>query len=163
MTSTPVLSPVLIALSLKLLGIKLTLTLLLAAIGGALALGAIANRIFGIERYRNGTNNELRRFTPITSKNGYGDNSKILQTLKWSFGNLGANVSVDIVIGLGIASLLQAYLPLEWISIWLGQQDLPTLLYVVLLGIPVYACSIPSIAVVQGLLLLGATPGAAVA
>jgi hypothetical protein len=34
---------------------------------------------------------------------------------------------------------------------------------VILLGIPVYACSIPSIPVVQGLLLLGATPGAAVA
>jgi len=163
MTSTPVLSPILIALSLKLLGVKLTLTLLMAAIGGALALGAIANRIFSIERYRNGTGKELRQFTPIRSNNRYGDNSKLLQTLKWSFGNLGANVSVDIVIGLGIASLLQAYLPLEWISMWLGQQDLPTLLYVVLLGIPVYACSIPSIAVVQGLLLLGATPGAAVA
>ena len=33
----------------------------------------------------------------------------------------------------------------------------------ILLGIPVYACSIPSIPVIQGLLLLGATPGAAVA
>jgi uncharacterized membrane protein YraQ (UPF0718 family) len=163
MTSTPVLSPVLIALSLKLLGVKLTMTLLLAAIGGALALGAIANRLFGIERYRKTPGKELRQFTPITSKNGFGENSKLLQTLKWSFGDLGAAVSVDIVIGLAIASLLQAYLPLDWISRWLGQQNLPTLLYVVLLGIPVYACSIPSIAVVQGLLLLGASPGAAVA
>jgi len=52
---------------------------------------------------------------------------------------------------------------MEWISTWLGQQDVYTLLYVIILGIPVYACSIPSVAVVQGLLLLGATPGAAIA
>jgi len=89
--------------------------------------------------------------------------TKIAKTLKWSFLNLGADVSVDILIGLGIASLLLAFLPLEWISTWLGQQDLTTLIYVILLGIPVYACSIPSIVVVQGLLLLGATPGAAIA
>ena len=76
---------------------------------------------------------------------------------------MGADVSIDILIGLSIASVMLAFLPLEWISTWLGQQELSTLFYVILLGIPVYACSIPSVMVVQGLLLLGATPGAAIA
>jgi len=89
--------------------------------------------------------------------------SKLSKTLKWSFFELGADVSVDITIGLSIAALLLSFLPMEWISSFLGQQDVYTLLYVILLGIPVYACSIPSIPVVQGLLLLGASPGAAVA
>ena len=88
---------------------------------------------------------------------------KLSQTLKWSFFELGPDVSVDITIGLSLAALLLTFLPMEWISSWLGHQDIYTLFYVILLGIPVYACSIPSIPVVQGLLLLGATPGAAVA
>jgi uncharacterized membrane protein YraQ (UPF0718 family) len=163
MTSTPVLSPVLIALSLTMLGLKLTATLLLAATAGALLLGTAANHLFGIVENPKETDSETPQFTPVPSRKGIAERNKLLRTLKWSFGNLGADVSVDIIIGLAIASLLQAYLPLEWISRWLGQQDLLTLIYVVLLGIPVYACSIPSIAVVQGLLLLGATPGAAVA
>lgn len=70
---------------------------------------------------------------------------------------------VDVTIGLSIAALLLTFLPMEWISLWLGQQDIYTLFYVILLGIPVYAFSIPSIPIVQRLLLLSATPGAAVA
>ena len=90
-------------------------------------------------------------------------NKKVKSTVRWSLFEFGADVSVDIMIGLGIASLLLAYLPLDWISAFLGQQDLLTLAYVIILGIPVYACSIPSIPVIQGLLLLGASPGAAIA
>ncbi len=170
MTSTPILSPVLVALSLKLLGVKLTLTLLVASIAGALIMGGIGNRLFqGVRNERSGRSPE-RTYTPekSTGTNGSGtgksgNRGRAVSTLRWSFFELGADVSVDIAIGLGIASLLMAVLPLEWISRWLGQQDLLTLVYVVLMGIPVYACSIPSIAVVQGLLLLGATPGAAIA
>lgn len=160
MTSTPVLSPVLIAISLKLLGFKLTATLILATLSGALILGVIGNWLFNKTQQKNGANCEEREYTPDGSKKS---KNKFLQTLNWSFFHLGAEISVDITIGLGIASLLLAYLPLDWISTWLGQQDVMTLLYVIALGIPVYACSIPSIGVVQGLLLLGVTPGAAVA
>lgn len=162
MTSTPVLSPILIALSLSMLGVKLTVTLIFATLCGALVLGTIGNRLFNTQRNICGSDSETREYT----SNVYSEENrqpKLIQTVRWSLFELGAEVSVDITIGLGIASLLLAYLPLEWISQWLGQQDMMTLMYVILLGIPVYACSIPSIAVVQGLLLLGVTPGAAVA
>ena len=162
MTSTPVLSPVLVALSLSLLGVKLTVTLVIAAILGAYLIGFTGNRLF------KDTKDSSQR---INCKNNYEQGneskkqpkSKLTQTLKWSFFELGSDVSVDITIGLSIAALLLTFLPVEWISTWLGQQDVYTLFYVILLGIPVYACSIPSVAVVQGLLLLGATPGAAIA
>lgn len=161
MTSTPVLSPVLVALSLSLLGVKLTVTLVIAAILGAFLIGFTGNRLFiktkdTCQKLTSGKNYERG----IESKQ---PKSKLVQTLKWSFFELGADVSVDITIGLCIAALLLAFLPMEWISTWLGQQDVYTLFYVILLGLPVYACSIPSIPVVQGLLLLGATPGAAIA
>ncbi|MDB4584361.1 permease [Draconibacterium sp.] len=161
MTSTPILSPVLITVSLKLLGWKLTVALVLTAIIGSFVMGFIGNRIF-----KNPTQKKVDAENPIQFDRTVQEKepkAKMAKTLKWSFFNLGADVSVDILIGLGIASILLAFLPLEWISTWLGQQDLTTLLYVILLGIPVYACSIPSVVVVQGLLLLGATPGAAIA
>jgi uncharacterized membrane protein YraQ (UPF0718 family) len=46
MTSTPILSPVLITISLKLLGWKLTVTLVLAAIIGSFFTGFVGNRLF---------------------------------------------------------------------------------------------------------------------
>ncbi|MCG6185885.1 permease [Maribellus maritimus] len=161
MTSTPVLSPVLITVSLKLLGWKLTVTLVLAAVLGSLLMGTIGNKIFKKPQKKISRQKNSSKYERSVREKAH--KSKLSGTLKWSFFELGSDVSVDILIGLSIASLLLAFLPLEWISAWLGQQELSTLIYVILLGIPVYACSIPSIVVVQGLLLLGATPGAAIA
>jgi uncharacterized protein len=162
MTSTPILSPILVALSLSFLGVKLTITFVIAAIIGSYCIGFFGNRIL---KKTNDTGIQAsceKEFDQGIDKNNL-SKSKISQTLKWSFFELGADVSVDVSIGLSIAAILLTFLPMEWISTWLGQQDFYTLIYVILLGIPVYTCSIPSIAVVQGLLLLGATPGAAVA
>lgn len=161
MTSTPILSPVLVALALSFLGVKLTLTFILVAVVGAFAIGFVGNRV--LKNASHGQSGSCEKQYNKSSVVKEQPKSKLSQTLKWSFFDLGADVSVDITIGLSIAALLLTFLPMEWISSWLGQQDIYTLFYVILLGIPVYACSIPSIPVVQGLLLLGATPGAAVA
>lgn len=161
MTSTPILSPVLITISLKLLGWKLTVALVAAAISGSFFTGFVGNRLFKKKGRKNNSVKKEEKYTRDVVKKE--SDKKVTKALKWSFFELGADVSFDILIGLGIASVLLTVLPLEWISTWLGQQDITTLLYVILLGIPVYACSIPSIPVVQGLLLLGATPGAAIA
>lgn len=161
MTSTPILSPVLVTISLKLLGWKLTAVLIIAAIVSSFFIGWIGNRIFknpAKDKVKNKKQDIYIRTTKTKEPK-----AKFFKAIKWSFFELGADISVDILIGLGIASLLLAVLPLQWISTWLGQQDITTLLYVIVLGIPVYACSIPSIPVVQGLLLLGASPGAAIA
>jgi len=162
MISTPILSPVLVALALSFLGVKLTITFVLVAVLGSYSIGFVANRFLKTSRdipQNENCEKEYNRGNDTIKP----PKSKLTQTLKWSFFELGADVSVDVTIGLSIAALLLTFLPMEWISSWLGQQDICTLLYVILLGIPVYACSIPSIPVVQGLLLLGATPGAAVA
>lgn len=162
MTSTPILSPVLVALALSFLGVKLTVTFVLTAIIGAYAIGFVGNRVLK-NVYKQWQSDSCEKQYNKSTIEKEQPKSKLSQTLKWSFFDLGADVSVDVTIGLGIAALLLTFLPMEWISSWLGQQDIYTLFYVILLGIPVYACSIPSIPVVQGLLLLGATPGAAVA
>jgi len=162
MTSTPILSPVLVALSLSFLGVKLTVTFVIVAITGAFLIGLVGNRLFTNKTNSGQADESEKQYESETREAGQAEN-KLIKTFKWSFFNLGADVSVDVTIGLSIAALLLTLLPMEWISSWLGQQDIFTLIYVILLGIPVYACSIPSIPVVQGLLLLGATPGAAIA
>lgn len=162
MTSTPILSPVLIALSLSMLGVNLTVTLVASAILGALTIGFTGNHMLK-KNYITNQHDSCNKKYIKKKQTQQKPKSKLSQTLKWSFFDLGSDVSVDITIGLGIASILLTFLPMEWISTWLGQQDVYTLLYVIVLGIPVYACSIPSVPVVQGLLLLGATPGAAIA
>lgn len=162
MTSAPILSPVLLALSLSFLGVKLTVTFVAVAIIGAFLIGLIGNRLLTNQCHSGQTDNCGKQYTREDRTEGQPKN-KLIQTLRWSFFDLGADVSVDVTIGLSIAALLLTLLPMEWISTWLGQQDIYTLIYVILLGIPVYACSIPSVPVVQGLLLLGATPGAAIA
>jgi len=162
MTSTPILSPVLVALSLSFLGVKLTVTFILVAVFGSFTIGFIGNRLFKNSNDQSQPDCCDKQFNPNNENNKQPKN-KLYQIVKWSFFDLGADVSVDVAIGLSIAALLLSFLPMEWISSWLGQQDFYTLFYVILLGIPVYACSIPSIPVVQGLLLLGATPGAAIA
>jgi len=162
MTSTPILSPVLVALSLSFLGVKLTVTFVVVAIIGSFFIGLIGNRLFTNRANSGQTDNSDKQYNRENRTEGQPKN-KLIQTIKWSFFDLGADVSVDVTIGLSIAALLLTLLPMEWISTWLGQQDIYTLIYVILLGIPVYACSIPSVPVVQGLLLLGATPGAAIA
>jgi len=159
MTSAPLLSPVLVLLALRLLGWKITLVLLLSALLSALLIGGLGNRLPDVRAQSCGAEPDERAGGAAPRSFG----AKLRESLRWSLFDLGADVSIDIVIGLSIASLLLALLPLEWISTWLGEQDLLTLLYVVLLGLPVYACSIPSIPVVQGLLLMGASPGAGVA
>ena len=161
MTSAPILSPILVLFSLRLLGNKLTLVLLAAALSSSFLIGVLGNRLFGGAPGK--PDDEEVACTDCDCGGKAGGWEKIRECLRWSFFELGAEVSVDIVIGLGIASLILAVLPLEWISTWLGRQEISTLLYVIVLGIPVYACSVPSIPVVQGLLLLGATPGAGVA
>jgi uncharacterized membrane protein YraQ (UPF0718 family) len=160
MISTPVISPVLITIALKLLGWKLTLILVASAIISALVTGVIGNSLFkNTEKAPKKRTNEKFERTVVEKK----PKNKYAEVFKWSFLDLGADVSIDIFIGLGIASILLAVLPIEFISTFIGQQNLTTLLYVILLGIPVYACSIPSVPVVQGLLMLGASPGAAIA
>lgn len=162
MTSTPILSPILIVLSLTLLGTKLTVILISVAILGSLTMGLTANKLLRKNSPKgNGKQNRSDKYIRKTDNKQV--KSKLGKALRWSFLDFGADISVDILIGLGMASILLTFLPLEWISTWLGQQEISTLFYVILLGLPVYACSIPSIPVVQGLLLLGASPGAAVA
>ena len=165
MTSAPTISPVAILLSFSLLGPKFTIVFVIVALTGSLLVGLIGNRLF------NGKEEEvLRARNRVPAENEQLKDSanrtlgaKLKGAVKWAFWDLGSDVSVDLLIGLSIAAAILVFLPLQWISSLLGNQNLGTLILVILIGIPVYTCSVPSIPVVRSLLLMGMSPGAGVA
>jgi uncharacterized protein len=158
MTSSPVLSPVVVLLSYKMLGAKLATALLVTALLGSYLIGLFGNKILKEPVVASDEALELDE-----DEKSEVSGSSFKRWLHWSFIELGSSVSVELVIGLGFATVLLSMLPMDFISTWLGKQELATLIYVVIIGIPVYACSVPSVPIVHGFLLLGASPGAAVA
>ncbi|MBU0639561.1 MAG: permease [Planctomycetes bacterium] len=163
MTSSPAISPVALVLVWQLLGVKFLMVYAAVTVGGAFLLGLLGNRVL---RRADDVRRTPRRpvFVARESENtAAGASGRLARAARWAFWDLGAEVSLDLLFGLALAALLIAFLPLDWVQTWLGQQHLGSLLYVVLLGIPVYACSVPSVPLVQSLLLLGASPGVGVA
>jgi len=163
MMSTPAISPATIILGLSLLGPKMVGIHACCVIIGSFLLGLFGNRLLDKQGVQADTARG-KQYMPIDKPvSSAGPVRRFLHACKWAFWDLGAEVSIDLLFGLSLAAVVIAFLPLEWVATWLGKQQFLTLLYVIIIGIPVYTCSVPSIPVVQNLLLLGASPGAAVA
>jgi uncharacterized membrane protein YraQ (UPF0718 family) len=164
MTSGPTISPVAVLLSFSLLGPKLALCFIVAALFGSVLIGAVANRLLGGEEEEALRAASLARAEdeqlPVSTNRTLP--AKLRGAAKWAFWDLGTDISVDLLIGLCIAAGLLAALPGGWVAGWLGEQKLMTLVYVMIVGIPLYTCTVPSIPIAQSLLLLGMSPGAAV-
>ncbi len=162
MTSAPAVSPVALILSLSLLGPTLTAIYVGTVLVGAMLLGIIANRL--LIKSETAFHEQYSALAPTAEQSvARSFFQRIRQALKWAFWDLGAEISVDLCIGLTLAAVVLAILPMAWIATWLGEQQLMTLLYVIIIGIPVYTCSVPSLPVVHSLLLAGMSPGAAIA
>lgn len=158
MTSSPVLSPVVVLIAFKMLGLKLTLTLLAFALVGSFLIGALGNLVLKDKR-KNGDKGETQQYQ---ANNSNENKAPWVSWLRWSFLDLGTHVSVDLIIGLGLATLAMAFIPVELIGGWMGQNLMLSYLTIIALSIPIYSCSVPSIPIVQSLIMLGLTPGAAV-
>jgi uncharacterized membrane protein YraQ (UPF0718 family) len=165
MTAGPTISPVAVLLAFSLLGPKLAICFVVAALIGSLAIGTIANR------FLSGPDEDALRAAslaraddetlPVSTNRTF--LSKMRGAAKWAFWDLGTDISVDLLLGLCIAAGLIAVLPQGWVGEWLGHQSFMTLVYVMIVGIPLYTCTVPSIPIAQSLLLLGMSPGAAIA
>jgi uncharacterized protein len=158
MTSSPVLSPVVILIAIKMLGFKLAATLIGTAVVGSFLIGGVGNILLS-DKIKYTNKKPVAQYKPEKSLEV---RNPLLSWLKWSFFDLGAHVSVDLVIGLGLATLIMAFLPVDFVATWLGHKQITSLVLILVLSLPVYSCSVPSIPVVQSLLMLGITPGAAV-
>jgi uncharacterized protein len=165
LTSAPTISPVAVLLAFSLLGPQITFIFIGVVLLGSLLTGVIGNRALGGEKEAvfRATMADLKDGKQLEDSSNKTLGQKVRGAFRWAFWDLGSDVSIDLLFGLSLAAAILAFLPREWISTWLGRQHLATLFYVILIGLPVYTCSVPSIPVVRSLLLMGMSPGAAVA
>jgi len=84
--------------------------------------------------------------------------SKIRSGLVYSATELLDDTALWLLIGLGFAALVQAYLPDGFLAQW--GNGLLAMLVMVIVSIPIYICATASTPIAAGLLLAGVSPGA---
>ena len=166
MTSSPAISPVSVVMVGMMLG-----PMYLATYGGVALIGAFLIGLVGNRLLRDETR-PVTNFNAIVNRVEEEDEyhvpaldgrSRFGRAMHWAFWDLGPDISVDLVIGLTVAALVLAFLPIELTEDYLGTRSIWTLLLVILIGIPVYTCSVPTIPIVWALFMRGAMPGAMLA
>ena len=165
MTSAPTIAPVAILLSVSLLGGSFTAMYVAIALTGSVLIGLFGNWLLGGQAevdFRTARSG-VQAGECIVDSTHHTIRTKLFGALRWAFWDLGSDVSVDLLFGIALSAAILAFVPVELISSWLGRQSFMTLIYVIIVAIPLYTCSTPSIPVVQSLLLKGISPGAAVA
>lgn len=155
MVAGPATSPVALIFAWHALGPALTLAWTAIVLCTAVGLGLLANALA-----RTG---EMAPTAPDAAVTPRSLGGRVAAAGRWAFWDLGADVSVDLVIGLVIAAALLALVPPAWIASGLGAQGVGSVLVALVVAIPAYTCTVPTIPVVRSLLLMGASPGAALA
>ncbi|MEM7559235.1 MAG: permease, partial [Planctomycetota bacterium] len=166
MTSSPAISPVAVIMVAMMLGPMYMATYVTVALCGSFLIGWIGNRVL-----RDQTR-PVKNFDAIVERveeedehhvAGPKNRTRFGRALHWAFWDLGAEISVDLTIGLSLAALVLAFLPIELTEAYLGTRDIWPLLLVILISVPVYTCSVPTIPIVWALFMRGAMPGAMLA
>ena len=166
MTSSPAISPVAVIMVGTMLGPWFLATYVSVALFGSFLIGLIGNRLLCTEtRPVSGFDEIVDRVDEEGEHHVSAPNSgsRFGRALNWAFRDLGPEISVDLLIGLSIAGLVLAFLPIELTEAFLGTRRFWPLLLVIIVGIPVYTCSVPTIPIVWALFMRGAMPGAMLA
>ena len=88
---------------------------------------------------------------------------RLVRILRYGFVSLPADIGRSLLIGLIIAALLTAIIPVNYISDHLG-RGVVAILVMMMLGVPVYVCATASIPIAAALVVQGGvSPGAALA
>ncbi len=87
--------------------------------------------------------------------------SRLRRSLSWGFFHYGAEMSLDLMFGLILATMVATLVPREWVSNHVGNPTLLSYLIVGTVATPIYVCTLPSVPVLANLLSLGMVPGAA--
>jgi len=160
MTSAPALSPVTIVLGLSLLGPTLLGSYALSVLCGSCLIGVVGNSLLGAWGDVPGN----------TKHCGCGCNHQSLSTsgrlsaaVRWAIFDLGSEVSLSLLAGLIVATVLLVFTPDDWVIGLVGQPGPIAILSVILLALPAYTCSVPALLIAGSLLAKGAAPGVAVA
>lgn len=163
MTSAPALSPVTVVLGLSLLGPALLASYATAVILGSCLIGLIGNSL--LRTWSDGDDARAdaghcgcgcKHEPPSTSR-------RLTRALNWSIFDLGSEVSLSLLAGLAVATILLVFTPDDWVLGLVGHPGPLAILAVILLALPAYTCSVPALLIAGSLIAKGADPSVAVA
>lgn len=140
----------------SLLGLPFALLRPIAAIATALAGGIITNR-FTDEKEQNG-DTTARDKRPNSTTEGL--LPKMRNALNYAFVEMMQDIGKWLIMGLVIAGLITVFVPDSFFNLFEG-NSLLSMLFVLLLAIPMYLCATGSIPIAVALMLKGLSPGTA--
>ena len=163
MTSAPALSPVTIVLGLSLLGPALLASYTAVVLCGSFLIGLIGNNLL---RSWNAPSDSLADTGHCGCACNQDDRTmgkRLKKAVRWSLFDFGNEVSLSLLAGLGIATILLVFTPDEWVLGLIGQPSPLAILGVILLALPTYTCSVPALLIAGSLIAKGADPSIAAA
>ena len=161
MTSSPMINPIAIILSLGLLGPQITIIYVLMGFFGPMLIGLIANRFGGEELYYKPAY-ETKRIQLNLAKAKRSVGQRVKAGLHWAFTELAVVISKFTVSGMLIAGLLFTVVPQGAIQRYLGEPTMVSLLGITVVAALMYVCAVGHIPFIAAVVASGAAPGVAI-
>ena len=84
--------------------------------------------------------------------------TRLKDSMTFTFVDLIKDISLWLLIGLGIAAMVKTYVPTEFLAQW--GDGFMAFVVMALIGVPMYICALASTPIAAGLLFSGVSPGA---
>ena len=84
--------------------------------------------------------------------------NRLRDSMKFTFVDLIRDISLWLMVGLGIAAVVKTYVPTEFLTQW--GDGFMAFVVMALIGVPMYICALASTPIAAGLLFSGVSPGA---
>lgn len=161
MTSTPVINPIAIILSLGLLGPEITFIYVLSGFIVPMIVGILGNTLGKNEVcITHDDDGEEVAIELEEEKRSFIEN--IIDGLKWSFGELALTISKYVIIGMLVAGFITTVFPTSIIQKYLGNPGVLSLGSIAVLACVMYVCAVGHIPFIAALVASGASPGVAI-
>ena len=159
MCATPLMNPTLFTMTWSVFGLPMALARAFAAFGFGVLGGAFAH--WTANRYPQFFL-RIKEIPLIPTKEDESEKSFYRRWIE-SFIHLGKFVVKYVLLGIFIAAIVKEVVPMNWVISTVGRERGYGVLAGSLLGIPLYACGGGTIPLIQILMNLGMSPGAALA
>lgn len=164
MTSTPIINPIAVILSIGLLGSKITVIYIACGLILPFIVGIVANTFSGKELFHGEiipqeTSNQE---TMIYFEDERTALQKISDGLKWVGEDFGLIVSKYVITGMLLAGFILTTFPDSVIQKYLGDPSALSLINIAILACAMYVCAVGHIPFIAALIAAGASPGSAI-
>ena len=160
MTSTPIINPIAVILSLGLLGLDVTIIYVIAGFIIPMIVGILGNKLGGPELCIN--QDEDEEIAIELEEESLSITQKIIEGLKWSFSELALTISKYVVLGMLVAGFITTVFPSSIIQKYLGNPGVLSLGSIAILACIMYVCAVGHIPFIAALVASGASPGVAI-